>query len=90
MNVKPGGAQPPLHDTVWNGRVQKLVDRRGVPKGMKQVLEERGVPLKGEHYCVLVHWIFELCDLYGNVLELVAVPVSFLLGTILQRSSCCR
>ena len=23
MNVKPGGAQPPLRDTVWNGRVQK-------------------------------------------------------------------
>ena len=43
MNVKPGGAQPPLRDTVWNGRVQKLVDQRGVPKGMKQVLEDRGV-----------------------------------------------
>ena len=36
MNVKPGGAQPPLRDTVWNGRVQKLVDQRGVPKGMKR------------------------------------------------------
>ena len=43
MNVKPGGAQPPLRDTTWAGRVQKLVDSNGVPKGMKQVLNERGI-----------------------------------------------
>jgi len=24
MNVKPGGAQPNLRDTVWNGRVQNM------------------------------------------------------------------
>ena len=42
-NVKPGGAQPPLRDTTWAGRLQKLVDSNGVPKGMKKVLEERGV-----------------------------------------------
>ena len=29
MNVKPGGAQPPMRDTVWAGRIQKMVDRRG-------------------------------------------------------------
>ena len=23
MNVKPGGAQPKMHDTVWEGQVQK-------------------------------------------------------------------
>ncbi len=43
MNVHPGGAQPALHDTVWAGRPQKLVGSDGVPKGMKQVLEERGI-----------------------------------------------
>lgn len=43
MNVKPGGAQPALRDTIWAGRVQKLVDSNGVPKGMKKVLEERGI-----------------------------------------------
>ena len=25
MNAKPGGKQAHLHDTVWNGRVQKIV-----------------------------------------------------------------
>ena len=43
MNVRPGGKQPCMHDTVWAGQVQKLVDDKGVPKGMKKVLEERGI-----------------------------------------------
>lgn len=45
MNVKPGGAQPCMRDTYWPtpGHVQKLVDRNGIPKGMKKVLEERGI-----------------------------------------------
>lgn len=43
MNVRPGGKQPCMRDTVWAGRVQKLVRDDGVPKGMKAVLEERGV-----------------------------------------------
>ena len=35
---------PPLEsDTVWGGTVQKLVDEDEVPKGMRAVLEERGV-----------------------------------------------
>ena len=42
MNVKPGGAQPVMRDTVWAGRVQKLTSG-GVPKGMKKILEERGI-----------------------------------------------
>ena len=37
MNVNPGGKQ---RDTVWNGRVKKMI---GVPKGMRRVLQERGV-----------------------------------------------
>ena len=47
MNVGPGGKQPKMHDTVWNGAVQKLVDNNGIPKGMKTVLEEREVDTSG-------------------------------------------
>ena len=47
MNVKPGGKQPVMSDTVWNGVAQKLVDETGCPKGMKVVLHERGVDIKG-------------------------------------------
>lgn len=43
MNVKPGGKQPAMRDTKWGGRVQKMVDAEGVPKGMKAILEERGI-----------------------------------------------
>lgn len=43
MNVGPGGRQPIIHDTVWNGRVQRMVNNDGIPKGMKKILEERGV-----------------------------------------------
>ena len=45
MNVKPGGAQPRMRDTYYNGRLQKMVfsDSDRTPKGMKKVLEERGV-----------------------------------------------
>lgn len=43
MNVKPGGAQPALRDTMWAGKVQKLVFSDGTPKGMKKILEERGI-----------------------------------------------
>ena len=43
MNIGPGGKQPKMRDTQWAGGVQKLVDEHGVPKGMKTVLEERGV-----------------------------------------------
>ena len=43
MNVRPGGAQAVMRDTVWAGKIQKMVDANGIPKGMKQVLEERGI-----------------------------------------------
>lgn len=43
MNVRPGGRQPIMRDTIWAGRPQRLVDENGVPKGMRQVLEERGI-----------------------------------------------
>ena len=51
MNVNPGGKQPVMRDTMWAGKVQKMVFNLGIPKGMKAVLEERGIntqTLKGE------------------------------------------
>ena len=33
MNVRPGGKQPCMRDTVWAGQVQKLVDNKREPKG---------------------------------------------------------
>ena len=43
MNVKPGGAQPVMRDTTWQGKIQKMVLPDGQPKGMKMILEERGI-----------------------------------------------
>ena len=42
MNAKPGGKQAKLRDTVWDGEVQRMVFNIGVPKGLIQVLKERG------------------------------------------------
>ena len=42
MNAKPGGKQPKMRDTVWEGRPQSMVFSIGVPKGLIQVLKERG------------------------------------------------
>ena len=36
MNVRPGGVQPRMCDTMWAGRMQKMVFEDGTPKGMKQ------------------------------------------------------
>ncbi len=47
MNVNPGGKQPAMRDTTWNGNVQKMVLADGRPKGLKLVLEERGVSTTG-------------------------------------------
>ena len=47
MNVNPGGSQPKMRDTTWEGRVQKMVGSNGTPKGMRQVLVERGVDVRG-------------------------------------------
>ena len=43
MNVSDGGKQPFLRDTVWDGKPQKLVTPEGIQKGLKSLLEERGV-----------------------------------------------
>ena len=47
MNVKPGGKQTAMRDTVWHGRIQKMTFNIGVPKGMKLILEERRVNTRG-------------------------------------------
>ena len=43
MNVNPGGKQRKMRDGIWNGKVQKMNYALGIPKGLRVVLEERGV-----------------------------------------------
>lgn len=43
MNVGPGGKQPIMCNMVTNGRIQQLVNSNGKYKGMKKILEERGI-----------------------------------------------
>lgn len=56
MNKSNGGKQRHQHDTVipasnpdprYHGQVQKMTDEQGQPKGLKQVLEERGFDVSG-------------------------------------------
>ena len=46
MNVGPGGKQTIMCDTTWNGALQTMVRADGKAKGMKMILEERGVDTK--------------------------------------------
>ena len=41
-NVNPGGKQRVMRDGWWGGKPQKM-NVGGVPKGLKRVLEERGI-----------------------------------------------
>ena len=73
MNVGPGGKQPKMRDTQWAGGVQKLVYEHGVPKGMKTVLEERGVdgecafqPFCFQEYLKPEFWI--ICSIFSFLL----------------------
>ncbi|GES72956.1 hypothetical protein RCL_jg15606.t1 [Rhizophagus clarus] len=51
MNLNPGGKQPIMRDTIFNGQVQSMVfpanypdeNLRGKPKGMRVILQERGL-----------------------------------------------
>ncbi len=45
MNVNPGGKQRVMHETIWNGKYQKMTLGNGIPKGMKLVLQERGIDM---------------------------------------------
>ena len=47
MNMKPGGKQPAMPNTVWRGKECSMVFNLGVPKGLLQVLKERGVDTRG-------------------------------------------
>lgn len=47
INAKPGGKQPRMRDTVWQGNLQRMVYIIGIPKGLEQVLAERGVNTNG-------------------------------------------
>jgi len=40
MNVNPGGKQRVMHDSIWNGKVFKFNNAIGLPKGLRNVLEE--------------------------------------------------
>lgn len=45
MNAGPGGEQPKMRDTInpFTGRPQSMVFALGIPKGLKKVLQERGI-----------------------------------------------
>ena len=48
MNVNPGGKQPIMRDGWWGGKPQPMCFNLGkIPKGMRRVLEERGVDTRG-------------------------------------------
>ena len=47
MNVGPGGKQPKMKNTIWNDSTQTMTLPDGSPKGMRIVLEERGVDTSG-------------------------------------------
>ena len=47
MNVNPGGKQRVMRDGVWDGKPQIMNYALGVQKGMRVVLEERGVNTHG-------------------------------------------
>ena len=47
MNKGPGGKQPKMQDTVWNGQTQTMTLPDGRPKGAAIGLEERGYDIKG-------------------------------------------
>ena len=42
MNFNPGGVQRLMRDTMWAGKVQRMVFGN-VAKGMKKVVEEQGI-----------------------------------------------
>ena len=47
MNVNPGGNQPKLRNTTWEGKEQEMTFPDGRPKGMRLVLLERGINTTG-------------------------------------------
>jgi len=62
MNVSDGGKQPFLRDTVWDGEVKKMVTDEGLQKGLKRVLEDRKVNVKGMQKADMVKVLSEMRD----------------------------
>ena len=62
MNVKPGGCQPKMRDTVYDGVTQRMVFDDGTPKGMKQVLIERHINVKGMRAADMQQVLSEMRD----------------------------
>ena len=47
MNVNPGGKQRKMRDGWWNGKPHPMNYAIGIPKGLRAVLQERGVDTSG-------------------------------------------
>ena len=47
MNIRPGGKQRKMHDTMYKGKVYSMNFSDGSPKGMKRVLLECGIDTSG-------------------------------------------
>ena len=47
MNVNAGGKQRKMRDGWWGGQPQAMNFALGIPKGLRRVLEERGVNTRG-------------------------------------------
>ena len=47
MNVNPGSKQRVMRDGFWSGKVQRMNYAIGIPKGLRVILEERGVDTQG-------------------------------------------
>ena len=62
MNVKPGGSQPKMRDTVYDGVTQRMVFDDGTPKGMKQILIERHINVKGMRAADMQRVLSEMRD----------------------------
>ena len=46
MNIRPGIKQPVMRSTEFNGIQQIMVLPDGSPKGLKMVLQERGIDIR--------------------------------------------
>ena len=46
-NINPGSKQQVMQDGWWNGKPQKMNYSLGVPKGMRVILQERGIDTRG-------------------------------------------
>jgi len=72
MNLKPGGKQPRMHDTIWNGKVQKMVFEDGTPKGHRIILIERGVnvtKMKLDDMRALISMHADFCDEQPEIIK---------------------